>query len=87
MRARSPTRGWPSSTATAASSPPTARWCSRAHEPARQGGAMTEIGKPVPQPTPESQPYWDGCLRGELLYQRCVSCGRAQFYPRSACAS
>jgi len=48
---------------------------------------MTEIGKPVPQPTPESQPYWDGCLRGELLYQHCASCGRAQFYPRSACAS
>ena len=48
---------------------------------------MTEIGKPVPQPTPESQPYWDGCLRGELLYQHCAGCGRAQFYPRSACAS
>src|SRR3990172_7943080 len=41
MPARSPTRGWPSSTATAASSPPTARWCSPAHEPARRGGAMT----------------------------------------------
>ena len=48
---------------------------------------MTETGKPVPQPTPESQPFWDGCLRGELLYQHCASCIRAQFYPRSACAA
>jgi uncharacterized OB-fold protein len=47
---------------------------------------MTESAKPVPQPTPESQPFWDGCRRGELLYQRCPSCGRAQFYPRPACA-
>ena len=48
---------------------------------------MTEIGKPVPQPTPESQPYWDGCLRGELLYQRCAACGHRQFYPRLLCTA
>ena len=21
-----------------------------------------------------SQPYWDGCARGELLFQRCTAC-------------
>ncbi len=47
---------------------------------------MTDIAKPVPQPTAESQPFWDGCRRGELCYQRCGSCGRAQFYPRPHCA-
>jgi uncharacterized protein len=42
--------------------------------------------KPVPVPNAETRPFWEACARGELLYQRCVSCGRAQFYPRAHCA-
>lgn len=42
--------------------------------------------KPLPQPTPETQPYWDGCKQNKLLIQRCRQCGRYQFYPRSVCA-
>ena len=42
-------------------------------------------GKHFPRPTPETQPYWDGCREGRLLLQRCTGCGAHQFYPRSVC--
>lgn len=42
-------------------------------------------GIPLPTPTIVSQPFWDGCSRGELLFQRCGSCGRAVFNPASMC--
>jgi uncharacterized protein len=42
-------------------------------------------GKPVPEPTPETQPFWDGCARGELMLQRCRTCGKPYFYPRPIC--
>lgn len=41
--------------------------------------------KPLPTPTPESAPYWDGLRDGRLLMQRCTRCARLQFYPRSIC--
>jgi len=43
-------------------------------------------GKPVPRATAETAPFWEGCRRGELLFQRCRACGHAQFYPRVLCA-
>src|SRR5579859_6782825 len=45
-----------------------------------------EISKPLPAPTLETRPYWDGCKRHELRIQRCGACGRHQFYPRIYCA-
>ena len=42
-------------------------------------------GKPVPVPTPETRPYWDGCAAGELRIQRCVDCREPYFYPRDIC--
>lgn len=33
----------------------------------------------------ESKEFWDGIAAGELRLQRCESCGRAVFYPRSLC--
>jgi uncharacterized OB-fold protein len=39
----------------------------------------------LPVPTPESQPFWDGCARGELLLPRCTACRRFHFFPRSFC--
>jgi uncharacterized OB-fold protein len=39
----------------------------------------------VPRPTPETQPFWDGCARGELLVQRCRACERWYFPPRPFC--
>ena len=45
-----------------------------------------EIVKPLPAPTLETRPYWDGCKRHELRIQRCAACGHYQFYPRIYCA-
>ncbi|HET9896869.1 MAG TPA: OB-fold domain-containing protein [Streptosporangiaceae bacterium] len=42
-------------------------------------------GKPVPVPTPETQPFWDGCAAAELRLQRCLDCEQAYFYPRPVC--
>jgi uncharacterized OB-fold protein len=41
--------------------------------------------KPLPVPTPETQPYWDGLKAHELRIQRCLDCGQAYFYPRPFC--
>ena len=43
--------------------------------------------KAAPAPTPETQPYWDGCAAGELRIQRCLDCGKPYFYPRPVCPS
>lgn len=42
--------------------------------------------KPVPHANGDSRPFWDGCNAGELRFQRCRACMRAQFYPRALCA-
>jgi uncharacterized OB-fold protein len=41
--------------------------------------------RPVPVPTPETQPYWDGCQTGTLRIQWCDHCQRHFFYPRVSC--
>lgn len=51
----------------------------------RVAGAVSGSSKPVPQPTPDTEGYWEGTRRRELRLQRCSSCGRAFFYPRSSC--
>lgn len=43
--------------------------------------------KPVPVPNADTRAFWEGCASGELRYQQCSGCGRAQFYPRAHCAS
>lgn len=48
---------------------------------------MTDAGKPVPAPTAETRPYWDGCREGVLRFQFCAACRRPQFYPRTLCAT
>lgn len=46
----------------------------------------TEAGDLVaPQGTQDSQFFWDGVLRRELLVQRCVACGRLRHPPRPMC--
>jgi uncharacterized OB-fold protein len=42
-------------------------------------------GWPLPQPSAESEPFWDGCRRGELRLQRCAGCGRFWFPPGRFC--
>ncbi len=41
--------------------------------------------KPLPEPTPETQEYWDGLKRHELRIQRCNDCRQHYFYPRPFC--
>lgn len=40
------------------------------------------MSKPVPIPTPETQPFWDKAREGELWLPRCVDSGRFFFPPR-----
>jgi uncharacterized OB-fold protein len=51
---------------------------------------MSTTQRPRPQPTPETQHFWDGTRAGELRLQRCaaggVACGgKAYFPPRPFC--
>lgn len=46
---------------------------------------MSASSKPVPKPTPETQPFWDGTAAGELRIQHCRACRRHYFYPRHRC--
>ena len=41
--------------------------------------------RPLPTPTRESQPYWDGMREGRFLLQYCLSCGKVRHYPRPVC--
>lgn len=43
--------------------------------------------RPIPEPTPETQPYWDACSEHRLMLQRCLDCSGhpAYFYPRPFC--
>lgn len=38
--------------------------------------------RPVPVPTPQTQPCWDGCAAGELRLQQRAACVGAWFCPR-----
>ena len=40
---------------------------------------------PLPDPTTISEPFWEGCREGKLLFQRCQECGRPNFDPVAAC--
>jgi uncharacterized protein len=41
--------------------------------------------RPRPAMNQDTQFFWDGCARGELLIQRCASCGTLRHPPRPAC--
>ncbi|MGE0542538.1 MAG: Zn-ribbon domain-containing OB-fold protein [Dehalococcoidia bacterium] len=43
--------------------------------------------KPLPAPTPTSQPFWDALRAHEVRIQQCTSCDAFIFYPRSNCPS
>ena len=46
---------------------------------------MSSYDKPLPQITPESKEFWEGCRRHELLIQKCLACGTLRHYPRIMC--
>ena len=41
--------------------------------------------RPLPTPTRESQPFWDGLREGRFMLQHCASCGKVRHYPRPVC--
>jgi uncharacterized OB-fold protein len=41
----------------------------------------------VPVPDRDTQPFWDGCSRGELVVQQCGACGKWLWQPRPVCSS
>lgn len=46
---------------------------------------MVSSTRVLPQPTPETQHFWDGCRAGELRLQRCLACSQSYFPPRPFC--
>ena len=46
---------------------------------------MADYSGALPQPTPESQPYWDGLKEHKLILPHCRDCGTPHFYPRPFC--
>ena len=52
-----------------------------------RGSATAGADMPMPLPAidADTQPFWDGAKREELLIQRCTECRKFQFYPRARC--
>jgi uncharacterized OB-fold protein len=46
---------------------------------------MSDARRPRPQPTPETQHFWDGTRAGEIRLQRCDDCAHTYFPPRPFC--
>jgi len=44
-----------------------------------------EYDKPLPEPSPDTAPYWDGLRQGKLMLQSCDDCKRFRHYPRPVC--
>ncbi len=49
--------------------------------------AKPAIKHPAPHASWETRGYWEGAGRGELVLQRCRSCGTVQHRPRGVCAT
>ena len=46
---------------------------------------LADYPGPLPQPTPETKPFWEGLKERRLTIQRCNDCRKAYFYPRPFC--
>lgn len=46
---------------------------------------MTGFSRPLPVPSPESLPFWQGCREGKLLLQHCGNCATINWFPRAFC--
>ena len=46
---------------------------------------MTEYEKPLPNPTSDTQPFWDYCKKHELRIQKCAQCGYIRYPPGIVC--
>ena len=41
--------------------------------------------KPLPKLNTDNRPFWEGCRRHELRFQRCNDCGRVRWPPSDLC--
>ena len=41
--------------------------------------------RPIPDVTPETEPYWAGAAEGKLMLNECGDCGLVYYYPRANC--
>ena len=48
---------------------------------------MSDYRKPIPVPSAESLPYWDGLRQNKLMIPHCQECGRHWFPPSLLCPS
>lgn len=39
----------------------------------------------APQPSLETQLYWDGAKQGKLMVKHCAACNKTHHYPRAIC--
>lgn len=46
-----------------------------------------ELTHPLPHASWETRGYWEGAGRGEIVIQRCRTCGTVQHKPRGVCAT
>ncbi len=46
---------------------------------------MTDYAKPLPVPSPESEPFWQAAKQHRLAIQKCNECGGTWFPPSSVC--
>ena len=46
---------------------------------------MSDPGRVIPTPTPETEHFWAGTRQGELRLQRCNKCDKTYFPPRPFC--
>ena len=46
---------------------------------------MSERQYIEPQPTAETEVFWNGTKHGKLLVRSCQACGKAHWYPRNHC--
>lgn len=46
---------------------------------------MEAYAKPLPQTDIDTQPFWDGCKRHELIAQQCKSCSEYRWPPQPFC--
>jgi len=47
---------------------------------------MAEVTKPIPRVTPEMAPFFEASKRGQLVMQKCESCGTLRFPPQPTCS-
>jgi uncharacterized OB-fold protein len=48
---------------------------------------VSDLTHPLPYASWESRGWWEGAGRGELVLQRCTSCGVVQHKPRAICVT